>query len=101
MRPAYWRDSPAPDCSFLRLDTVGRGGALLRCRNVIDAGTEMALEICLAGAVIEVRARAVYCRLSGESFEVGVEFLAFGPYGEELLEQLLADGHEPLGAIGY
>jgi len=91
MRPAFWRDSPAPERSYLRLDLVGRGGALLRCGQPIDVGTEMALEICLAGAVIEARAEVVYSRPNGQVFEVGVEFLDFGPYGEELLEQLLAD----------
>lgn len=101
MRPVFWRDSPTPECGYLRLDGVGRGGALLRCDRALDVGTRMDLEICLAGAVIEVRSRVVYCRSSGESFEAGVEFLDFGPYGEELLDHLLADEHEPLASIGY
>lgn len=91
IRPVvWWKDDGA--CAYLRLAVVGRGGAHLRSSVAIERGTEMRLEICLAGGVIRCRARAVWCIPRPEGFDVGVEFTSLAAGDEPLLEHLLADG---------
>ncbi|HUP43847.1 MAG TPA: PilZ domain-containing protein [Thermoanaerobaculia bacterium] len=78
-------------CSFVRLESVGRGGVFLRCERPVPVGTEVTLAICLAGGVIRARGRVVYqLEEADEAVGLGVEFLELLGDGAELLEQLLA-----------
>jgi hypothetical protein len=78
-------------CSFVRLESVGRGGALLLCDQPVPIGAEVDLAICLAGAVIRTRARVVYHRdEDGDGVGIGVEFLELSGDNAVLLEQLIA-----------
>ena len=91
MRPVvWWRDDGS--CAYLRLAGVGRGGAHLGSPEAIEPGTGMQLEICLAGAVIRCRARAVWCHPRSDGFDVGVEFERLAAGDEPLLEHLIGDG---------
>ncbi len=77
-------------CRYLRLEEVGQGGALLRCESELSEGSEVDLEICLAGGVIRVRSRVLYCQPAEDgAFTVGVEFLELAPGSEELLAELV------------
>lgn len=87
--------APPPRCSYLRLDVVGRGGALLRCDAEIAPGTRMDLEICLAGGVIRARARALYCLPRDRDFAIGVEFVGLAGAGDERLLELLIAADDP------
>jgi hypothetical protein len=78
-------------CSFVRLESVGRGGVFLRCERPVPVGTEVTLAICLAGGVIRARGRVVYqLEEADEAVGIGVEFLELLGDGAELLEQLVA-----------
>jgi hypothetical protein len=91
MRPVVWWKEDG-SCAYLRLVVVSRGGAHLRSPEAIERGTPMRLEICLAGAVIRCRARAVWCIQRSEGFDVGVELTDLVAGDEPLLEHLLDDG---------
>ena len=75
-------------CSFVRLESVGRGGALLLCDRPIPIDTELDLAICLAGGVIRTRARVLYHVEAADGVGIGVEFLGVRGDGAELLERL-------------
>lgn len=79
-------------CSFARMESVGRGGALLLCDQPLAVGSELELTICLAGGVIRTRARVLYHLKTGRSTDeevgLGVEFLAVVGDGAELLDHL-------------
>lgn len=79
-------------CSFVRLDSVGQGGAFLLCSRPVPIGTQVDLAICLAGGVIRTRARVLYHRRSDDDQDVGigVEFLALSDDSAQLLDQLVA-----------
>jgi hypothetical protein len=82
-------------CSFVRLESVGRGGGLLLCDQPVPVGAEVDLAICLAGAVIRTRARVVYHRdEDGDGVGIGVEFLELTGDNAVLLEQLIAPEDE-------
>lgn len=79
-------------CSFVRLESIGRGGALLLCDRPVPVGVEVDLAICLAGAVIRTRARIVYhLDADGDGVGTGVEFLELVGDNAVLLEQLIAE----------
>lgn len=91
-RPAiiYSQDGEETACAFVRLESVGRGGAFLLCEQPVSVGSEVDLAICLAGAVIRTRARVVYhLEENGGGIGLGVEFLELAGDSAELLEQLI------------
>jgi len=91
-RPAiiYSQDGEETACAFVRLESVGRGGAFLLCEQPVPVGSEVDLAICLAGAVIRTRARVVYhLEENGGGIGLGVEFLELAGDSAELLEQLI------------
>ena len=90
VRPAVWNGPVGSE--YLRIEVIGRGGAQLRSDVPIEPGTRMPLEICLAGGVIEVRARVVYCVERDDAYTVGVELVELGEDAEELLARLIANG---------
>lgn len=79
-------------CSFARMESVGRGGALLFCDRPLPIGSELDLTICLAGGVIRTRARVLYHLQTDGSDDgevgLGVEFLGVAGDDAELLEHL-------------
>lgn len=79
-------------CSFARLESVGRGGALLLCDRPLPIGSEVELTICLAGGAIRTRARVLYHLQTGRSdggeVGLGVEFLSVAGQDAELLDHL-------------
>lgn len=87
-----YHDGEDTVCSFVRLETVGRGGALLICDEPVPIGDLVDLAICLAGGVIRTRARVLY-HLPGETgCGVGVEFVGLSGDAAELLDHLVTSG---------
>lgn len=80
-------------CEYVRFEVEDRRIASLHCREPIEEGRDLALEICLAGGVIRCEARVRYCEPDGGSYRVGVEICAVAPECEPLLEALIAE-HE-------
>lgn len=89
---AVTSDDGEAACSFARLETVGRGGALLLCDRPLRIGSEVDLAICLAGGVIRTRARVLYhvdaIESGHEATGLGVEFLRVAGDDAELLDHL-------------
>lgn len=75
--------------AFASLETVGRGGALLRCTEPIPAAPDAELTICLAGGVIRARSRVLYQIPEEDGLGVGVEFLELLGDSGVLLEHLV------------
>jgi hypothetical protein len=91
----YSRGGEDTACSFVRLESIGRGGAFLMCEKPVPVGSEVDLAICLAGGVIRTRARVVYHREeNGEGVGLGVEFLELPGSSAELLDRLIAPEEE-------
>lgn len=85
-------------CTFVRLESLGRGGALLSCPEPVPIGARVDLAICLAGGVIRARARVLYHLPDEEGCGVGVEFVELPENSAELLRQLVpSDGEEGAG----
>lgn len=85
---------------FVRLESVGRGGALLRCEAPVPVGEVVDLTICLAGGVIRARGRVLYHLQHEDGLGVGVEFLELAPAGEELLEYLVTPDPDEADSAG-
>ena len=79
-------------CAFARMESVGRGGALLLFDRPLPIGSELELTICLAGGVIRTRARVLYHLQAGRSDDeevgLGVEFLDVDGDDAKLLDHL-------------
>lgn len=85
-------------CTFVRLESLGRGGALLSCPEPVPIGARVDLAICLAGGVIRARARVLYHLPDEQGCGVGVEFLELPGDSADLLERLVASaGEEGVG----
>jgi len=96
----YSRDGEETACTFVRLESVGRGGAFLLCDRPMPVGSEVDLAICLAGAVIRTRARVLYHRQeNGGGVGVGMEFLELAGDSAELLDQLITLDEEQAEAL--
>ena len=77
--------------AFGRLEIVGGGGALVRCRHEFSVGERLDMLICLAGGVIPAKVRVVYAEENGDGngWAVGVEFRYLGEGGAELLRSVM------------
>lgn len=76
--------------TFGSLETVGRGGALLRCEKPIPTTTDAEVTICLAGGVIRARARVLYHLPHEDGLAIGVEFLDLSDDSADLLDHLVS-----------
>jgi hypothetical protein len=86
------------ECSFVQLERIGRGGALLACDKPIPVGSYVDLAICLAGGVIRTRARVLYHQQSDSGVGIGVEFVAISGDDAELLAHLAAPSPRELAS---
>lgn len=92
------RDGDGRGLAFGSLETVGQGGALIRCHEPIPESAEADLAICLAGGVIRARARVLYHLPGEDGLGIGVEFLELRGGSQELLDHLVLapeDEEEP------
>jgi hypothetical protein len=83
--------APARGTIYGRLETVGPGGAMVRCPQALPPGTELEVEICLAGGVIQAHSRVLYDRWDDGDHAVGLEFLDLAGPSRLLLQRLLAE----------
>ena len=92
-RPAVLRGQHGEQvvCEYVRFEVEDRRVASLHCREPIEEGRDLVLEICLAGGVIHCQATVRYCHPHEESYRVGVEIGAVAPECEPLLEALIAE----------
>ena len=92
-------DAPGEtECSFVQLERVGRGGALLLCKEPVPVGSFVDLAICLAGGVIRTRARVVYHTETEMGVGIGVEFVQISGDDAELLAHLAAPSPRELAS---
>ena len=86
------------ECSFVQLERVGRGGALLLCNRPVPVGSHVDLAICLAGGVIRTRARVLYHLEWETGVGIGVEFVGISGDDAELLAHLAAPSPRELAS---
>ncbi len=86
---------------FVRAETIGLGGCMVRCPAPLARGTEVAVRICLAGGVIRAESRVAYVRAgNGRGYEIGLEFLSIPEADRPLLDAVVARGGVARAAAG-